>query len=210
MPLQGCIKCPHCLTNRFVGIASPLFRAQILGWLQKHLWRRTHSKILLWMRCRKIFLHWAYWLENAKQEVWKCYTSLQWHQILLSCFSLISPASVSSLVAHLVLIKVERWALSPFPSLFLSFSLNSPPRLPPPSKYLMPRYIYRELEPTLSLCPTLVALIKIGDGRTQLCPVIHDETLANEVRFVSPDCPYMRTSWCKDCLIRLRLSYSIK
>ena len=123
----------------------------------------------------------------------------------ISCFR-----AVSSLVAHLVLIKVERWALSPFPSLFLSFSLNSPPRLPPPSKYLMPRYIYRELEPTLSLCPTLVALIKIGDGWTQLCPVIHDETLANEVRFVSPDCPYMRTSWCKDCLIRLRLSYSIK
>ena len=29
-----------------------------------------------------------YWLENEKQEVQKYYTSQQWHQILLSCYSL--------------------------------------------------------------------------------------------------------------------------
>ena len=70
--------------------------------------------------------------------------------------------------------------MNPLPSLslFLSFSTNCA-ALP---KYLMPRYIY--LQPTLSLCPTLVALIKIGDGRNFATENYYVESVANEERFV--------------------------
>ena len=70
--------------------------------------------------------------------------------------------------------------MNPLPSLslFLSFSTNCA-ALP---KYLMPRYMY--LQPTLSLCPTLVALIKIGDGRNFATENYYVESVANEERFV--------------------------
>ena len=40
--------------------------------------------------CLSSYPEFKYELKNEKQEVPKSYTSLQWHQILLSCFTLIS------------------------------------------------------------------------------------------------------------------------
>ena len=70
-----------------------------------------------------------YWFENEKQEVQKSYTSLLWHQILLSCFSLKCqlPWKSSDLSAKKFLLCLRQWKVRKVPTTHLLEYIPSAP-----------------------------------------------------------------------------------